>query len=253
MSSLHIVPIPALNDNYIWLLRQGNEAIAIDAGQAEPVLAYVQQHGLQLVQIWVTHHHGDHTAGIAALQAAFPRCQVFGAYDIAAATQIVQEGSQISWQNKQIDVWQIAGHTANHLAYLLRDDEQLHVFCGDTLFSAGCGRVFPDSQPEWLYRSLQRIASLPSDTLLYPAHEYTASNLRFAAHIEPNNPHIAVAQAKAACTPTLPVSLAHEQQINPFLRVHLPEVQQRVAEHCQADLVDDVAVFTALREWKNRF
>ena len=162
----------------------------------------------------------------------------------------MREGDSIAWQNHRAHVWHTAGHTARHRCYLLNNQ---HLFTGDTLFAAGCGRVFPDSRPQWLYHSLQRIFRLPDATRLYPAHEYTAANLRFAAHIEPDNPHIIAAQQRAQTIPTLPVTLAREKQTNPFLRVHLPAVQQRIRQLTQQTYDSDEDYFVALRELKNRF
>ena len=245
-----ITPIPAYTDNYIWLIQQHNQAVCIDPGEAAPVLDYLHAHGLTLAQIWITHAHGDHTAGIAELKQHFSGCPVYGAEDIPQATRIVREGDSIAWQNHRAHVWHTAGHTARHRCYLLNNQ---HLFTGDTLFAAGCGRVFPDSRPQWLYQSLQRIFRLPDATQLYPAHEYTAANLRFAAHIEPDNPHILAAQQRAQTIPSLPVTLAHEKQINPFLRVHLPAVQQRIRQLTQQTYDSDEDYFVALRELKNRF
>ena len=224
---LKITPISALADNYIWLLQQGNEAVCIDPGDAAPVIGYLKAHGLVLRQIWITHHHADHTAGLPELIRQFSDCRVYANRDIPHATHTVGEGSRWPLWQSQVEVWHTPGHTQTHLSYLLQERGQARLFCGDTLFSAGCGRVF-DGTPAQLFASLQRINRLPENALLYPAHEYTAANLRFAAHIEPNNPHIAAAQQRADSIPTLPVTLAHEKQINPFLRVHLPAVQQRI-------------------------
>ena len=249
---LKITPIPALADNYIWLLQQGNEAVCIDPGEAAPVAGYLKAHGLMLRQIWITHHHTDHTAGLPELIRQFPDCRVYANHDIPHATHTVGEGSHWTlWQN-QVEVWHTPGHTQTHLSYLLQAGGQAHLFCGDTLFSAGCGRVF-DGTPAQLFASLQRINRLPENTLLYPAHEYTAANLRFAAHIEPDNPHIIAAQQRAQTIPTLPVTLAREKQTNPFLRVHLPAVQQRIRQLTQQTYDSDEDYFVALRELKNRF
>ena len=251
---LKIIPLSAFEDNYIWLVQSKGEAVVIDAGQAEPVLDYLKKHHLKLAQIWVTHPHNDHIDGIAALKKAYPDWRVLGAGDIIQADEVVDEGSQIVWQKFKIDVWRISGHCANHLGFLLPENaEQVHFFCGDVLFSGGCGRVFPDGDIHQLYRSLQRINTLPENTLLYPAHEYTESNLEFAEHIEPKNADIQAAQVTAWYTPTLPVTLSHERRINPFLRLNEPRVQESVRELTKQNLVSDEAIFIALRTLKNIF
>ena len=247
---MEIVALPALGDNYIWLLRQGGRVVCVDPGDAEPVLDYVREHGLDLDAVWLTHHHGDHTAGVAALKQRFPDCTVYGPAGLEADIT-VGEGSHWPWQDAEVTVWHMPGHTARHVAYLLTQGRQTHVFCGDTLFSAGCGRVFDGTAAD-LYRSLMRLNTLPEHTLFYPAHEYTAANLRFALAVEPDNADMAAALQAAAHTPTLPVTLAHERRINPFLRVHLPAIQA-VARQQDAAAVDEAAVFAALRQWKNIF
>ena len=249
---MNITPIQALADNYIWLLQQGNEAVCIDPGDAAPVIGYLKAHGLALRQIWITHHHADHTAGLPELIRQFPDCRIYANYDIPQATHTVGEGSSWPLWQSRVEVWHTPGHTQTHLSYLLQTGGQARLFCGDTLFSAGCGRVF-DGTPAQLFASLQRINRLPENTLLYPAHEYTAANLRFAAHIEPDNPHIIAAQQRAQTIPTLPVTLAREKQTNPFLRVHLPAVQQRIRQLTQQTYDSDEDYFVALRELKNRF
>lgn len=247
-----ITPIPAFDDNYIWLIQENNRAAVIDPGQAEPVFNYLREHALQLEQIWITHHHNDHTGGIAALKTAFPDVQIYGASDIQAATHRMQEGDTIQWHSIQAEVWHTAGHTENHLCYLAHISGSLHVFCGDTLFSAGCGRAFTQ-RPDWLYHSLTRLDTLPENTLFYPAHEYTAGNLRFAAAVEPENRDIQAALTAAHNTPTLPVTLAHERRINPFLRTRIAAVQNSASAFSGSLNNSEEAVFTALREWKNQF
>ncbi|WP_274570998.1 hydroxyacylglutathione hydrolase [Neisseria leonii] len=250
---MRIEPVTAFDDNYIWLLVSDGEAVCIDPGQSAPVAEYLQRNRLRLAQIWITHLHGDHTGGIEDLKKQFPDCRVFGGGDIAARTHDASGSSVLGFAGCRAEVWAVPGHTDQHLAYLLHgSDGRLHVFCGDTLFSAGCGRVFSGTAQD-LYRSLQRFDSLPPDTLFYPAHEYTAANLDFAAHIEPDNSDIAAAQTAAADTPTLPVTLAHERRINPFLRIMQPAV--RAAVRREMPETDDTpeARFAALRDWKNRF
>ena len=248
-------PLPSLSDNYIWLAAQHGRALCIDPGEAAPVLDCLRRHALTLDQIWITHHHRDHTGGIAALKDAFPECRVYGGADIAEADIVLREGSRTAWRDVCAEVWHTPGHTEGHLVYLVRlpDDGRLHVFTGDTLFAAGCGRVFPPCTAQSLHRSLQRLAALPSDTLLYPAHEYTAVNLAFVRHIEPDNPDLPAAAGRALRPPTLPVTLENERRTNPFLRTTLPHIRRRTAELSGRSLPDDAAVFAALRELKNGF
>ncbi|MGF6148620.1 Hydroxyacylglutathione hydrolase [Kingella potus] len=258
---LAVVPVSALDDNYVWLLApappfhadgSGGQAACVDPGEAAPVLAYLHAHGLTLAQIWITHHHRDHTGGIAELKRRFPACTVYGGSGIDEADITVGEGGRIRFAGRTVRVWHIPGHTDGHLAYLLEEGGRTYVFCGDTLFSAGCGRVFTGT-PQQLAASCRRLGSLPDDTLVFPAHEYTAANLAFAAFIEPDNPDTAAARQQAARTPTLPVTLAHERRINPFLRTAEPAVARRAAELAGRVLPDETAVFTALRELKNGF
>lgn len=252
-TELTIHAIPALQDNYIWCIENGQDAAVVDPGEAENVLAFLQNHRLQLTQIWVTHHHGDHTGGIAALQAAYPDVQIFGATDIVHANHIAAEGTGLTFNGARVNVWHVPGHTDTHLAYLLENQSRLHVFCGDALFSAGCGRVFTGTMRQ-LFDSLQRLDTLPENTLFYPAHEYTAGNLRFAHAAEPDNADIAAAldlARQAQCT--LPVSLAHERKINPFLRTTSNSIRKNLQEQNGRLPENDFETFAALREWKNRF
>ncbi|MDO4998461.1 MAG: hydroxyacylglutathione hydrolase [Neisseria sp.] len=249
---LNITPIPAFSDNYIWLLETQERVICIDPGQAQPVLDYLRGKSLSLNEIWITHLHADHTGGIAELKHAFPDCRVLGASDIVARTETVNEGD--TWQigTMRVQVWQSAGHTDQHISFVLHEtSQQSHVFCGDTLFSAGCGRVFTGTISQ-LFNSLQRFSHLPDNTLFYPAHEYTASNLRFAQAVEPENLQVQTA-LDTLSTPSLPVTLAHEKHINPFLRCHLASVQAAAIRAVEQDLKEEEAVFAALRAWKNRF
>lgn len=249
--SLHIHPLAAFTDNYIWLLVSGAEAVCVDPGAAEPVAGYLKRHGLSLQQIWLTHHHHDHTGGVAALRQAYPDCAVYGHRSFEHTGRAVEEGGRLAAFGRSAEVWHVPGHTDTHLAYVLNAGDRRHVFCGDTLFSAGCGRVFTGTA-EQLFHSLQRFNGLPADTLFYPAHEYTAANLRFAAHIEPDNADVARALAELS-VPSLPVSLAQERRINPFLRAGLPAVAQRAAALSGQNPADECAVFCTLRALKNDF
>ncbi|STZ76163.1 hydroxyacylglutathione hydrolase [Bergeriella denitrificans] len=249
-----ITPVKAFNDNYIWIIGEGSRAVCIDPGDPAPAAEYLSRSGQVLEQIWITHHHHDHCGGIDALRRAYPEAAVYGNADIEAATRAADNGLQIRFGDALATVWATPGHTAHHLSYLLENSDGLHVFCGDTLFSAGCGRVFTGTI-EALYESFQRYNSLPEHTLFYPAHEYTAANLRFAAHIEPDNADICAAlqAAEQASAPTLPVNLAHERAVNPFLRAGLPQVKARVEALIGQPCDSGLAVFAALRELKNRF
>lgn len=226
----------------------------IDPGEATVVRAFLRQQGLALHGIWITHHHHDHTGGVPALLADWPDCPVYGPASAPEVTHPVMAGSLLSAPGGiTCHVYETPGHTANHLSY--HGDQ--HVFCGDTLFSAGCGRIF-DSTASQLYTTLQRLAALPDDTLFYPAHEYTLGNLQFALAVEPGNHAITAkirdAQSqRAADLPTLPCQLGEERQYNPFLRTHLPEIRQNILAYAPETKPSDTDIFSALRQWKNHF
>lgn len=252
---MQIIPIPALTDNYIWLLHQEKQTVVVDPGEAHGVIDYLNAHKLTLNAIWLTHTHYDHIDGVAALTKQFPQCVVAGSDRWGLVNWPVTEGSQFSAFEQGVSVWHIPGHTEDHLAYIFTDSEsQQHVFCGDTLFSAGCGRVFHGAMAK-MFASLQRLNSLSPDTLFYPAHEYTAANLRFAQAVEPDNEAIEKTFRQAETVPTLPVTLAHERAINPFLRISQPQVVAAAVQHGlpQQKANQPLAVFTCLRDWKNQF
>lgn len=258
--SIHIHPIKAFKDNYIWTLINENnkQAIVIDPGQAAPVIDYLEAEGLELTAIWTTHHHHDHIGGVAELQEHFPMTHVVAHSEHnVEQDQTIKDGSKVSAWGCSAQVWDIPGHTASHVAYILDIDGRKHCFCGDTLFSGGCGRVFTGTI-EQLYDSFKRLNGLPGETLLYPAHEYTVSNMRFGLSIEPENTVIAQALQQAtekteAGIPTLPVTLEHERTVNVFLRADMLSVISGVK--AQLALADDkpLTVFTALRSLKNDF
>jgi hydroxyacylglutathione hydrolase len=226
---LEITPIPAFQDNYIWLLtRSGSDAAAVvDPGDAAPVQRLLEQRGLRLQGILITHHHRDHTGGVAALARSWPDCRVYGpAGRIPGISDPVVEGDRITpaGLESEFSVLSLPGHTADHVGYLGQDC----LFCGDTLFAAGCGRVF-DGTFEQLSGSLRRIAALPAQTRIYCAHEYTLDNLGFADWVEPQSEALrrrrqADQESRAGGRPTVPSTLSLELATNPFLRTAEPAV-----------------------------
>lgn len=255
---MNLVALPAFSDNYIWMLHDGHRAAVVDPGDAAPVLAALDAQGLELEAILVTHHHPDHVGGVNALRPRL-RGQVYGPAreNIPGPYTPLSEGALVQCLGLSFEVLDVPGHTAGHIAYVQRGAAQAALlFCGDTLFSAGCGRLF-EGTPAQMQQSLAKLAALPADTRVCCTHEYTLSNLRFAAAVEPANDdvarHTAACQAlRAAGEPTLPSTLAQELRINPFLRCSEPAVVAAARREGAAN-DDTVSVFAALREWKNRF
>lgn len=254
MNSRTPIALPALQDNYIWLIAEQGRTVCVDPGEAEPVLAAIDAQQLVLDGILLTHHHADHCGGVEGLLEHFPNIPVYGPADarLPMVNRIVAEGDTVSILQQQFYVLEIPGHTRTHIAYY--EPTQHWLFCGDTLFSAGCGRIFDGDMPS-LYHSLLRLKALPDDTLVFAAHEYTLANLRFALHVEPHNraakTHFDTLSAlQTYCS--LPSSIALEKQINPFLRTDIPSVRQHIEKQGQL-AQDDFAVFSALRNEKNNF
>ena len=250
-----ITAIPALRDNYIWAIHDGQHAAVVDPGEAAPVLAFLDAHGLRLTAILCTHRHADHTGGIVELREVY-NVPVYGRRHPANPhiTHDLREGDRLELELPGIafDIFEIPGHIDDHIAFIAPGI----LFCGDVLFGAGCGRNF-EGTPAQLLHSLQRLAQLPGDTRVYCAHEYTAANLRFALTCEPHNPdvqrHIAeVERLRAANLPTLPSSIALEKATNPFLRCTQPELIHTLQRRGLPD-TGELSVFTALREWRNHF
>ncbi len=250
-----VIRIPAFKDNYIWLLRQGTHTAVIDPGDARPVLSLLDREGWPLTAILITHHHADHQGGIAALLAHYP-VPVFGPANepIHGLDRPLRGGETVVLDSLALSLQVIAvpGHTLGHLAYYGAGT----LFCGDTLFGGGCGRLFEGS-PEQMADSLARLASLPDDTVVYCAHEYTEANLRFALAVEAGNRQLQrrvdeVAVTRAKGLSTIPSTIGIEKATNPFLRCAVPEVIARARQR-QPEADDEVAVFATLREWKNHF
>ena len=253
---LEIVPLPAFQDNYIWTLRDGKNAAVVDPGEAGPVKEYLAREGLSLVAILATHHHPDHVGGIAEL-VAMTKVPVFGpkGEPIPALTHPVGQGDKVGIRalGAEFSVLDIPGHTRAHVAYYGLES----LFCGDTLFACGCGRVFEGTAEQMLH-SLTKIAALPDETKVYCGHEYTLANIKFARAVDPDNRVLAAREQsakalRAAGKPTLPSTLGEERATNPFLRCAEPVVVESANKYLGSRVADPVRVFAAIREWKNRF
>lgn len=252
-----LLPLPAFDDNYIWMLHDGHAALVVDPGDEKPVLEALQSMRLQLQAILVTHHHADHVGGVQALQKA-TGAVVYGpaGESISVLQHGMAQGDRVALLGTAFEILDVPGHTAGHIAWFAPAAEGGPLlFCGDTLFSGGCGRLF-EGTPAQMLASLDRLAALPDDTRVCCAHEYTLGNLRFARAVEPDN--LALATYERDCKalrerglPTLPSRIGLEKDINPFLRSRQASVQRAVRE--RATSPDDVGLFAALRQWKNEF
>jgi hydroxyacylglutathione hydrolase len=254
-----IKPIRALRDNYIWVIHGVDQSriVILDPGEAEPVLRYLKENNLKLDGILLTHHHWDHTNGVDRLLAYFPGIPVYSSEKdkVPGVNHFVKEGDEITFSNlsSPIRVMEIPGHTLGHLGFVY----EKALFSGDTLFSCGCGRIF-EGTPEQMYQSLEKLKQLPSDTLMYCAHEYTRSNIRFAEAVDPANQILQqwkqeVEDLREKNIPSLPVSLKTELQTNPFLRCEDPIILASVKKNGYAGEGDPTSVMLHLREWKNQF
>lgn len=253
--------LPAFNDNYLWLIDDGCRAITVDPGDAEVVKNALIERGLQLDYILTTHHHGDHTGGVSELQEAFD-AKVIGpdSPNIPQVTQVVDDGEMIELMGITFTVIAVPGHTLDHIAYFAATPNPLGqpiLFCGDTLFAGGCGRVFEGSYAQ-MRHSLEKLKALPQDTRIHCAHEYTQANLNFAKVVEPDNLALAqrvktVSQQRASNIPTVPSLLADELATNPFLRYDKTAVIAAASKRLNKKNVIGDEVFAAIREWKDNF
>ncbi len=255
---MYLIPIPAFTDNYLWLLHDGHKALVVDPGDAGPVERVLAQHGLQLESILVTHHHADHTGGVDALRSS-TGATVYGpaAENIPRPYTPLAGGDSITAVGTYFDVIDVPGHTAGHIAFYAPEvNGKPLLFCGDTLFSGGCGRLF-EGTPAQMLASLDKLAALPASTVVCCTHEYTLSNLRFARAVEPDNAELSAYQARCVALreqqqPTLPTSIAQELHINPFLRTRQATIMA-AARRFDASARNDETVFAAIRQWKNEF
>jgi hydroxyacylglutathione hydrolase len=253
-------PIPAFSDNYIWAMHDGQRAMVVDPGESSGVLAWLLAEAVTLETILITHHHPDHTGGVGDLRTR-TGAHVIGPVreTMPEPLQRVDDGETVKVLGHTFTVIAVPGHTAGHIAFYCPDvSGQPLLFCGDTLFSAGCGRLF-EGTPAQMHASLTRLASLPDDTRVCCTHEYTLANLRFALAVEPGNQTLQAhalhcTELRASAQPTLPSTVALEKAINPFLRCAEPEVMRSAQSRApHAGHLNAQAVFATLREWKNQF
>ncbi len=256
MNTCDVIPLRAFSDNYIWTLRDATHAIVVDPGDAKPVLDYLAAEKLELAAIIITHHHSDHIGGVKALLAKHP-VPVYGPHDprVPDATQRLAEGDSITLPHFgiRLTVMEVPGHTSSHIAY----HGNGMLFCGDTLFAAGCGRLF-EGTPAQMHDSLSKFMRLPDDTRVYCTHEYTLSNIRFARAADPANHALMEWEARAKAlrevdVPTVPTTIALERATNPFVRCTESGVVAAASARAGKPLADPVSVLATIREWKNNF
>lgn len=251
-----IYPVSAFNDNYIWVsVDDVKRAIVVDPGDATPVLAFLNKRELTLNAILITHKHHDHTGGISDLMAAFPKASVFSSSTalITQATHCVSDNNVIHVNGYDFRVIAIPGHTLEHIAYYCKP----FLFCGDTLFTNGCGKIFEGTAAQML-QSLKKLTTLPDDTQIYCGHEYTLSNIQFALQVELNNAQLQkrfedTKKQRSQNQSTVPSTMQLEKLTNPFLRCHELSVIDAVSKHVGKKLDSEIDVFSELREWKNQF
>lgn len=256
MVPIDIYPLCSFQDNYIWLIQLGSEAILVDPGEAEVVLQYLNKNHLTLKAILITHHHADHIGGVHQIKMHYP-VPVYGPQLEAGAivTHPVQAGSKItlSTHNWTLTVLELPGHTLGHIGYY----DGINLFSGDVIFGAGCGRIFEGTPPQMLH-SLSQIAQLPPTTKIYCAHEYTLSNIDFARHVDPENNALKnrenfVKAQRAQHIPSVPLLLDEELATNPFLRYRDQSIHKAVEQHYGVSIHHSLKTFTLLRLWKNQY
>ncbi|RLM21848.1 hydroxyacylglutathione hydrolase [Brenneria alni] len=251
---MNLISIASLQDNYIWLLsNKENHCVIVDPGEAQPVLDALNKHQLTPEAILLTHHHHDHVGGVATLVAHYTNLPVFGPKETqkSGATDIVEEGKTLSLLNSDFSVLAVPGHTAGHIAYYCPP----FLFCGDTLFSGGCGRIF-EGTPKQMHDSIEKISKLPDNTLICCAHEYTLSNLEFSHAVWPEESTIKaylhkIRQIREKLQSSLPTTLGLERKINLFLRCHDIDLKKKISS--EPESIADWQVFARLRSKKDGF
>ena len=253
---INIEPIKAFNDNYIWLATTNEGSIVIDPGEAHKTIKYLKENDLNLDAILITHHHFDHTGGIEDML-KFRNVNVYGPVNnIPSINKQLRDGDLFSVIGIDFKIIEIPGHTLDHIAFFSENNGNPVLFCGDTLFSSGCGRVF-EGTFEQMYKSILKLRSLPANTKIYSGHEYTQSNLKFAMEVEPLNQKLIsryndVQDLLNKGIPTLPTTLELELEVNPFLRCQAREVQNSVVKQFNTSNHEN-EIFKALRQWKDNF
>ena len=252
---LSVEPIKAYTDNYIWLVSTNEGSIVVDPGESKEILNLIDTNEIDLKGVLITHHHYDHTNGLLDLTNKM-NLEVYGPEKIEGINNIVKESDKFSLIGIDFEVIEIPGHTLDHLAFYSSNNKDPILFCGDTLFAGGCGRVF-EGTFEQMFKSLKRISKYPKETQVFCGHEYTLSNLKFALEVDKDNKQLAdeyinVKKLISSDIPSLPTNLNKELKVNPFLRCNEINIKNKVID--KFDIIDDeLEIFTALRKWKDNF
>jgi hydroxyacylglutathione hydrolase len=253
---MNIIQIPTFTDNYVWIMHELNNdfAVVVDPGESKPIIDALNINNLQLSDILLTHHHHDHIGGVKKLKEIYPAANIYGPEDIRIPTTIDVKDNQTIWLdsiNEEFRVIDVRGHTNSHIAYYFKNK----LFCGDTLFSCGCGRLFEGTYED-MYKALIKIKNLPKETMVYCAHEYTLDNIGFAKIVDPKNLDLLEREKEVKYLLkngffTIPSTLENELKVNPFLRFDVKDIKNSVQNHFSKKISSDAEVFKYTREWKD--